>query len=73
MPSIPTYPYPLPKATPIHVTKMKNLFEQKYGVNLTQQESKELLELLMSLVYLTQLQALNTLHDAVHPLREKVL
>ena len=73
MPNIPTYPYPLPTAAPEYVTRMQGLFAQRYGVTLTEEQAKELLETLMRLVYLTQLHQLNTLHDALHPLRQEVI
>lgn len=66
MPKIPTYPYPLPTAKDEHVQKVMDLYQERYGVTLTQERARELLETLMRLIYLTQL------HDALHPLRQEI-
>lgn len=55
MGKIPTYPYVLPTASEEYVLKLQKLFKDQYKKELTYEESKELLETLMRLTYLTSM------------------
>ena len=58
--------YPLPTAPPKQIERVRMLYRERFGVEITQPEAKEVLERAMQFVYLTELE------DALHHLRTEV-
>lgn len=58
--------YPLPTATSEGIARLQTLYQEKYGVDLTPEQARRLLESVMQFIYLAQLE------DALRPLRPQV-
>ena len=58
--------YPRPTAEDPEIERTMNLYENKFGVELTRTEAKDILERLMQFIYLTEIE------DALHPLRSEI-
>lgn len=58
--------YPLPTAEAPEIERVQSLYRVQYGVVLSFEEAKELLERVMQFIYLTEVE------DAIHPLRQEV-
>ena len=58
--------YPLPTAEAPEIERVQSLYRSQYGVILSFEEAKELLERVMQFIYLTEVE------DAIHPLRQEI-